>query len=48
MTEHISSTPSNDFKEVRVLTLNNGEHLDGILYRFKKGADFQWFQYIFD
>ena len=24
-------------EQIRVLTVNNGEHLDGILYRLKKG-----------
>lgn len=37
MSEHISSTENLDSDQVRVLTLNNGEHLDGILYRLKKG-----------
>ncbi|XP_078050064.1 glycogen debranching enzyme [Augochlora pura] len=37
MTEHMSSSQSVDSEQIRVLTLNNGEHLDGILYRLKKG-----------
>lgn len=37
MSEHMSSTESHEFEQIRVLTLNNGEHLDGILYRLKKG-----------
>lgn len=37
MSEHMSSTDSYEFEQIRVLTLNNGEHLDGILYRLKKG-----------
>ncbi|CAK9831681.1 Glycogen debranching enzyme [Anthophora retusa] len=37
MTEHVSSTETHEFEQIRVLTLNRGEHLDGILYRLKKG-----------
>ncbi|XP_020285124.1 glycogen debranching enzyme isoform X1 [Pseudomyrmex gracilis] len=33
MQQHVSKT----YEQIRVLTLNNGEHLDGILYRLKKG-----------
>ncbi|XP_047352700.1 glycogen debranching enzyme [Vespa velutina] len=37
MTERGPSAESQDSQQVRVLTLNKGEHLDGILYRLKKG-----------
>ena len=37
MTEHVSITESHECEQIRVLTLNNGEHLDGILYKLKKG-----------
>lgn len=37
MTEHMSTTENHECEQIRVLTLNNGEHLDGILYRLKKG-----------
>lgn len=39
MTERGSSAESQDSQQVRVLTINKGEHLDGILYRLKKGID---------
>lgn len=38
MTEQVSPTQNHDSEQIRVLTLNNGEHLDGILYRLKKGT----------
>lgn len=28
---------SHDSEQIRVLTVNSGEHLDGILYKLKKG-----------
>ncbi|XP_012280901.1 glycogen debranching enzyme [Orussus abietinus] len=39
MAEHstIIELPSNEKSEVRVLTLNNGQHQDGVLYKLKKG-----------
>ncbi|XP_025994344.2 glycogen debranching enzyme isoform X2 [Solenopsis invicta] len=37
MFRHPSSLRSTTDEQIRVLTLNNGEHLDGILYRLKKG-----------
>lgn len=38
MQQHaLSSQSSENYEQVRILTVNNGEHLDGILYRLKKG-----------
>jgi len=39
MQQHdLSSQPTTEnHEQIRILTVNNGEHLDGILYRLKKG-----------
>lgn len=36
MQQHDSNKTT--YEQIRVLTVNNGEHLDGILYRLKKGV----------
>lgn len=33
----LSLQPTTENEQIRILTVNNGEHLDGILYRLKKG-----------